>query len=484
MRTLIQSSLASLILLSSGVVAQDSSDAVVRMPLQIGARIEMGRVQGSDTGQSVPYGQFLSQTEMNMTQEVLVGQRLDLKIGAGGVVYYTVPFATGAPSGNGAKFAPGIAQAQAIYKLGSVSNPWGILKVGYFPYKYDPDAKNLGEYLFRGGAYPTYLTTGGWSITDNASAKLLGVGASFPLFNGAWKNDFLLTSEVSNVPTGDITPSYVTQVTAGPFQLGAGISFYHYFPVNPPSVEQPPVSANQYSVFDTLPAGTVIHYGNDSIVVKKGVQYVANGNDLQDPVTAVGGAQTSLSAYTPSSTGTYTFKAIRTMARASFNIQKLFPMPMLNPEDLKIYSEIAVLGWQDYPGEYSDRWNRTPIMAGINLPTFQLLDVFSFEGEYLNTPNPDDEWGMENFEQPSYIGPVAGVEGGEYSSLFPNASKAQWKWSFYASKKLTRGFSVVAQVASDHLRLPYTINAGTWTASPLTNSPSQWYYVIAINYGI
>ena len=32
------------------------------------------------------------------------------------------------------------------------------LAVGYFPYKYNPEARNLGEYLFRSGTYPVYLT--------------------------------------------------------------------------------------------------------------------------------------------------------------------------------------------------------------------------------------------------------------------------------------------------------------------------------------
>lgn len=29
--------------------------------------------------------------------------------------------------------------------------------MGYFPYKFNPDATNLGEFLFRTGTYPLYL---------------------------------------------------------------------------------------------------------------------------------------------------------------------------------------------------------------------------------------------------------------------------------------------------------------------------------------
>ena len=125
-------------------------------------------------------------------------------------------------------------------------------------------------------------------------------------------------------------------------------------------------------------------------------------------------------------------------------------------------------------------------MMGINLPTLKLVDVLSFEGEYLKTPNPDDMWQMQQNSEPDYSSAVTGQQqfGPPYSNLFPASSKASWKWSVYASRKLMTGISVAAQVASDHLRLPYTINTGTWTGGPVTTKPSDWYYIIALNIGI
>ena len=47
------------------------------------------------------------------------------------------------------------------------------LDVGYFPFKYNGDAWNLGEYLFRTGTYPQFLITN----FDFAASRVAGVNA-------------------------------------------------------------------------------------------------------------------------------------------------------------------------------------------------------------------------------------------------------------------------------------------------------------------
>src|SRR5690606_5453929 len=132
-------------------------------------------VQGSpaayDGSYGDPDGQYISQIGVSLTQEVVVNKRLNIRVGAGGIFYSVFPSVPINSFGStlGTKFGPGITQAQAHYKFGDPERSWGALRIGYFPYKYNPDAKNLGEYLFRAGAYPTFAFTGGWSITDNAA---------------------------------------------------------------------------------------------------------------------------------------------------------------------------------------------------------------------------------------------------------------------------------------------------------------------------
>ena len=55
----------------------------------------------------------------------------------------------------------------------------------------------------------------------------------------------------------------------------------------------------------------------------------------------------------PDSTGHYTFAGTKLMARASFDPKpffKSFADRFLGPNDLRIYSEAAILGLKDYPG--------------------------------------------------------------------------------------------------------------------------------------
>jgi len=42
-------------------------------------------------------------------------------------------------------------ESQGIYSFGDLDQPWLQLAAGYFPFKYNPQASNLGEYLYRSG---------------------------------------------------------------------------------------------------------------------------------------------------------------------------------------------------------------------------------------------------------------------------------------------------------------------------------------------
>ncbi|HEX2612654.1 MAG TPA: hypothetical protein VHO02_03560, partial [Fibrobacteria bacterium] len=188
--------------------ARAQIDSIERKPLVIGTKIETGQiVQGSPASTVDPDDYYISQIGVSLTQEVIVNGRLNVKVGAGGVFYNSFPAVIASNgSGYGVKFGPGITQAQAQYKFGDPANSWGALRVGYFGYKYNPDAKNLGEYLFRAGAYPTFAFTGGWSVMDNALVKVQGIEFSLNQLDGALKHSFLLYNERDFRPPGDFTP--------------------------------------------------------------------------------------------------------------------------------------------------------------------------------------------------------------------------------------------------------------------------------------
>ena len=75
------------------------------------------------------------------------------------VWYNTFPGSAQSDWSNGmAKyFSTYLHEAQGIFTLLDNESLSMDLAIGYFPYKYNPEARDLGEYLFRSGTYPAFL---------------------------------------------------------------------------------------------------------------------------------------------------------------------------------------------------------------------------------------------------------------------------------------------------------------------------------------
>ena len=160
-------------------------------------------------------------------------------------------------------------RGEGILTLGDPSAVAWQIELGFFPYKYNSDARNLGEYLFRSFPYPQFII----NVFDRPYADLLGLRIGTyvgDLFHG----DLLFTSEIRDFPLEDFSLSYVADCKpVRGLDFGAGIDFDRLFPVN---------------TFLTTPAAS---------------PYV-----------------------TPdSTTGYYTFAGIKMMARASFDSKCFIP---------------------------------------------------------------------------------------------------------------------------------------------------------------
>jgi hypothetical protein len=181
----------------------------------------------------------------------------------------------------------------------------------------------------------------------------------------------------------------------------------------------------------------------------------------------------------------YTYQGVKLMASLSFDPKAYLPMPMLGPEDLKIYGEWSLLGVQDYSYMYNDRWQRMPVMVGFNLPTFKLLDVLSIEGEYYNSPFTNDLTSLYYSETPTWNilpGNATGITPAQYAS---DARRDNWKWAIYAKKEIIKGIQIYAQAASDDIRPIYLNEAPFPTLVPVTNRNGRdWYYLIRLQFGI
>lgn len=456
-------------------VVSIANSEVTREPLQTNVIFDAGQIIHSNYPE-VHDGQMLQSTSLNLIQSVKVNERLDFSVGLGGLFFYTIPNVVGLSYQRSIKYGTTVSQALVSIKLGSVSDPVGHFNFGIIPYKYNPDAKNLGEFLLRDEAYPTVMVSGGLSTINSAGMQV--EGTQLQLLTGPLTHDLLVYTERAYEPTGDISAAYLLSFKPHPvFELGAGVAFAHLIPFKPSSTTP---KGPLLTPINPSPSGEVLtqpmnRYANDTVVT--------NINDV---------------GYS-----NYTFKSTKLMARASFNPQALIKSDLLGEDDLKLYAEAAVLGIKDYPYYYSSIMNRTPIMAGFNFPTFKLLNKLSVEVEYLKPAFPNSNYwsyatdavpvpgiipeGGQSFHDVLY----GGVSANDGSIIKPYDKKSlshrAFKWSIFLERSLVPGLTLYAQAASDYMR-GYNANVGPGALVPLyepiIKTPSDWYYLVRLSLGI
>jgi hypothetical protein len=180
----------------------------------------------------------------------------------------------------------------------------------------------------------------------------------------------------------------------------------------------------------------------------------------------------------------FTQSGLIAMLRASIDFKKLFASESLGDKDLRLYFEAAVLGIKDYPVFYTDITKRIPVMAGLNLPTFHLLDLLSVEMEYYNSPHLNSYASLVEFNSavPTHVlGSDTVRSGSEYADI---TKKDNFSWSVLARKNIIGSAYVAAQVARDHIR---TVSIETWTAPEPTQvlgRGSDWYWMLQFGFGI
>jgi hypothetical protein len=316
---------------------------------------------------------------------------------------------------------------EGTYTLGSRESTLFEFGMGYFPYKFNPDAVVLGEYMYTTGTYPLF------QITDynHPYGKLLGFRLTNTLF-GSFRQDLMLTSETLMFPTQDYSLSYLFRYSlARCLEIGAGINFSHLFSVN-----------NDYTT------GKI-----------SGAVYFPRPGDT--------------------STTTFAFDGTKTAVQVSFDPKPLLPdmiSGMLGIRDLRIYGEACVVGWEDrknfdtnaasttFKG-YPDRYDRLPWMVGINIPAFKLFNVMAFELERF--PNINDDTYRSVLRD---------------NAAIPHSSKLKtdqspWKWSLYAKKTIIKNFSVNCMVGRDHYRTTFPVLTAS-EMEPVVNRKTDWRWTM------
>ncbi len=324
-------------------------------------------------------------------------------------------------------------EGQGIYSFGDdPENSFLQIALGYFPFKYNPQASNMGEYLFRTGTYPPFL------INDfgDCEARLLGLRVSSNLF-GKLRLDALFTSETYYNPLGDYSLSLLAGFKPNRIiDVGAGVSW------------------NRLIALDPQATTSGIVYASDGIT-----PVMENGDTLR-----------------------YTFQGTKLMARVSFDPKQLFPegfLDFLGKEDGKLYGETAILGLKDYGSYYNDIMKRWPAMVGFNIPTTKWgLDVLSLELEYF-------AFNYDQFTFPPGSTPTDGLNADKY------LSDNFFHWSLFATKTVVGGLSIKGLIGKDHYRNTGSTSPWAGVDNPVSSSSDggellvahgDWHYTLRVMY--
>ena len=452
------------------------------------ARLELGQVvHGSyylnySDYQEITKGwqeRFLYRLIYDMTLTERIRMVMDIE----GQISFSYPQILGYIESQGTRFLFFPERIEGMYTLGDSEKPYLQFGFGYFPYKFNPDARNLGELEFRSGTYPLYVITN----FDHCYGKLLGFRVSSTLF-GSLKQDLMLTSEALMFPTQDYSLSYAVHYSlARVLDIGAAISFAHLFSIEKKLTEP-----------------------NNSLYIK------ANGD-----------------------TAYYNFKGIKPSAVLAIDPKPLLPQALqdlLGKNDARLYGEVFVSGWENRKNYdsavlydtslqmqqyYANRSDRTVVMFGFNWLTHPLLsytllpgiaayllnnkeliipatcmagwagiasgiglwllekhtniktglDVLSFEFEHFPNRYPD-----------SYRNALLSNSATPY--FFPTLKKQfAWRWSCYAKKTFLGKFFIVGQVARDHLRTTFS-DLTVSEKEDVLKGGKDWWWVCSFGFKI
>jgi hypothetical protein len=456
----------------------------VLQPKHFGSSVDLGQIKEGNS--DVKLEDFsITRTGVYLGFSAIRDEKLEIRVTLGGLFWYAANTGAGAEY-RLIKFGSGLGEAQAIYSFGDPRDPSSKLQVGFFPIKYGEN-HNLGEYLYRSGTYPGYLVTGGWSYMQSASYMGEGVRYTLPTFGGKVVHDFTLLTDRDWEPLHDLSPGYTITVKPTSFlEAGAGVVWAHALPVRPSRV-QPKTAANAYSTQSNMPVLGAAGYGITETVVFNIPGDASSGIDTIIIDTTARERQTlrdwaACQAGDCSDIDYYTFKGFKGMLRASVDVGMLINVSQIQPGDFKLYAEGALLGFEDQPFFYEDKSERMPMMAGINLPTFGLLDRLSAEVEYRKSRFRNSIYAINALGNPQPITKEDGTSGGYAYLDTPEYTKDDWKWSFYARRSILPGVNVHAQVASDHMRHPDFW--GVMSDAPVTAKTTDWYYVFRVDFNL
>ncbi len=304
-----------------------------------------------------------------------------------------------------------------------------VIESGIFPYTFSPDIKNFGNYLYRGGAYPLYLET----KLDYPYYDMLGIRTEAGVLDNSLKIGAIVNGIINHAPFFDmslaLTASYASPHNV--IDFGVGLCFDRIWSVN--------------------------DYMTDCEAIKSN---------------------------NPSFDSSWTLRSTKLDSRMTFDAKPLMGSPdFFGKQDAKVYGELAILGLSD-PNYFHDSTftpsllHRMPILIGVNLPAFKILDLVSFEMEFFNSPYTNDWWGND-LQSPSPVPYDLSQMDSTWKENYK--TKDNFKWTVYLKKSIGN-YDIIGLFANDHMFYDtYSAESQPNTEQSL-RSPKDWHWYIKLQY--
>lgn len=450
-RMMLQSVAVCLLIISSAFSYQDSS----RLQFGFWSRMTLGQVVSStkEPGYDIPFdNEWLENIDGGIKVNYKLSPSLTGRLNLGVVIN----LATVSPKeiktfeNSAKKVSPALLDASLEYRLKGLlfENDIFNIELGYFPFKYNMQSTNLGEYLFRSGTYPGWLISSFEHSIDKP--KLAGVHVSYSIGSQiSLKQDLIMNTEVDVWPYRDIHLTYIAAPSFGKFlNIGAGVQFARLITLDHRKT--------------TL--GTDTLYKGKKVFDNR-VGYITHAGD----------------------TIRYTFRGTKVMGKATIDVKEFFGFGkrIFGSEDLKLYGEVALLGVKNYPGWYQLKKERAPMMVGFNFPAFKILDVLSIEVQRYKTPYINTQ---ENVWKASSAVPYIPLYNFmNYDQIWGDSlavTDDDIRWSIYASKQIGKHLRLSAQAACDHTpKIWYTPFPAVQSTkySDLVPKNDDWYYMMRLS---
>jgi len=500
----------------------DESSAIHYKPLSLGAISEFGMLQSGRFSQNPAFSdEWVDHFGAHFVQTAEIDDRWIFNIGLGGIFEFQKPEVEN-PEWGGTQyksFFVGPSVADLEYKVIEEDAKGLRLGLGMFGYKYNPDAANLGEYLFRTGPYPNYIMTGGYALLNNSSATLQGLKAYYR--NGGFAADFFLTTETVMPPLYDLSLAgmFKYRVADGLLEVGLGVNAKRLVPIRP-SKTSPHTASNAYFTVGGVDySGKEAYYAEQSKFYQRILGSAGNAADsakwigqrdyygqLADSVHIWASPGDSNLAYFTNrgslanaadtaallarsgiaSLKYYTQSGIIADFMVSLDLKKLFPSDLFGPNDMRIFAEAALLGIQDYPVFYTKKTERLPIMVGVNLPGFRFFDLISVQVERYASPNINSFY--ESLSSNEATPEIARGNDSLFSqrAYMDVKSKDDLSWSVLVKKQLVPGLFLTAQAARDHSRMvsEKTYAGPMLDANEVLYTSKNWYWMVQFGFAI